>query len=145
VIDVVAAIIEHEGRYLACRRRPERGGLWEFPGGKVEQEENANEALAREIHEELDIDIATFGLFTTVELVEQDLRLLFIHAQPIDMLPIASTDHDRLEWLGIDQLASVDWASADRVAVDRLVRFHHGESIIAAVNKDDAELVDEVD
>ncbi|MBU1586922.1 MAG: NUDIX domain-containing protein, partial [Actinobacteria bacterium] len=44
-IDVVAAIVEHDGLFLACRRRPERGGQWEFPGGKVESGESVDAAV----------------------------------------------------------------------------------------------------
>ena len=57
---VVAAAIERDGRYLAARRtRPtDVAGLWEFPGGKVEPGETEEEALVREIREELGVEIA---------------------------------------------------------------------------------------
>lgn len=59
MIEVTAAVIENGGRILICRRRTgePNGGLWEFPGGKIEPGESAEEALRREIKEELDLDI----------------------------------------------------------------------------------------
>lgn len=62
-IHVVAAVIVREGRVLVCRRNRDRadGGLWEFPGGKVEPGERAVEALVREIHEELGVQIRVDG------------------------------------------------------------------------------------
>ena len=65
---VVAAVIIRDGCVLACRRNPDRsaGGLWEFPGGKVEPGESPEGALAREIEEELGVGlagVAEFGVF----------------------------------------------------------------------------------
>src|SRR5436309_1994133 len=57
MLQVVAAILEREGRVLICRRKPEQWHplQWEFPGGKVEPDESPEQALARELEEELDI------------------------------------------------------------------------------------------
>ncbi len=118
-IDVVAAIVEHDGLFLACRRRPERGGQWEFPGGKVEAGESVDAAVARELREELDVAVVSGEVFTTVE--HGELRIIFVLAGLADERPTRSTDHDQLEWLALDQLASVEWADADRQAVDELV------------------------
>ena len=56
-LEVVIAAIEHDGRYLIARRPPGKplAGKWEFPGGKLESGESAREAIAREVHEELDL------------------------------------------------------------------------------------------
>lgn len=120
MIDVVAAVIEEGGRILACRRSPDRqhGGLWEFPGGKVEPGETPEQALVREIHEELTVEIEPLEHFTTVE--KGELRLIFIRARLLTDRPTGSTDHDRLRWLTLQQLGSVEWAPSDRVAVSRL-------------------------
>ncbi len=62
-MNVVAAVIEREGRILICQRRGGRQALkWEFPGGKVEPGENPRSALARELREELQIDAAIGAL-----------------------------------------------------------------------------------
>lgn len=57
MLEVVAALVERDGRFLACRRAPEkaRGGMWEFPGGKVEPGETRAQALTRELGEELGV------------------------------------------------------------------------------------------
>lgn len=116
MIDVVAAVIEEGGRILACRRSPERhhGGLWEFPGGKVEPGETLEQALVREIHEELAVEIEPLEHFTTVK--KGELRLIFIRARLLTDRPTGSTDHDRLRWYLPEQLAGVEWAPSDAVA-----------------------------
>lgn len=118
-IDVVAAIVEHDGLFLACRRRPERGGQWEFPGGKVEAGESVDAAVTRELREELDVAVVSGEVFTTVE--HGELRIIFVLASLADERPTRSTDHDQLEWLALEELTSVEWADADRQAVDELV------------------------
>lgn len=67
-IEVVAAIIRREGLYLATQRGYGAfEGMWEFPGGKIEPGENPQEALVREIREELDMDIRVGELFCVRE------------------------------------------------------------------------------
>src|SRR5262249_27986564 len=68
---VIAAVIEKNGTYLVCQRPPEKrhGGLWEFPGGKVEDGESTLEAARRELAEELDMHATAErgGLFSIVD------------------------------------------------------------------------------
>lgn len=67
-IEVTAAVIMQDGRYLITRRLDEshQGGLWEFPGGKRENNESLEECLRREIREELDLEIEVRSLLKTV-------------------------------------------------------------------------------
>lgn len=69
MMEVVAARVERDGRYLICRRPAGKrnGGLWEFPGGKVERGETDAQALARELMEELDIDVTVGQKLAEVE------------------------------------------------------------------------------
>ena len=124
VIDVVAAIIEHEGKILACRRRPEKaaGGKWEFPGGKQEPGETPDQALVREIFEELEVAIRVEGpLRTDDTTVGGDvIRLTCMRARFIDAPPERSSDHDDLRWLAPEELSSLDWAAPDLPAVAEL-------------------------
>ena len=121
MIEVVAAVIEEGGRILAGRRSPERhhGGLWEFPGGKVEAGESREAALVREIREELGVDVEALDELTVVE--KGGLRLVFIRARLLTDRPVGSTDHDRLRWYSREQLASVEWAPSDAEAVKVLI------------------------
>jgi 8-oxo-dGTP diphosphatase len=67
-IQVAAGLVYHDGRYLIAKRRPQAhlGGLWEFPGGKQETGESLEECLARELREELGIEIARPALFRII-------------------------------------------------------------------------------
>ncbi|WES64544.1 (deoxy)nucleoside triphosphate pyrophosphohydrolase [Microbacter sp. GSS18] len=118
---VVAAVIEREGRILACRRRPGKiaGGRWEFPGGKVEHGEDPESALVREIAEELGVGIRITGLLTTDETDAGDrvIRLSCFRAELVGAGPVASTDHDRLAWLEPAALPGLAWAAPDVPAV----------------------------
>lgn len=94
---VVAAVIERDGSYLACRRRAGKAaaGRWEFPGGKVEHGETPHAALEREIGEELGVGIRVTGHLTTDD--TDGIRLMCLRAVLTGAAPTASTDHDALE------------------------------------------------
>lgn len=121
---VVAAVIVREGCVLACRRSPERsaGGLWEFPGGKVEHDESPEDALVRELHEELGVGITVGGLIhratTSTESAYVDLSSYV--ARLTGTMPTRSTDHDMLRWLPVDQLSNLSWAAPDQPVVELL-------------------------
>jgi 8-oxo-dGTP diphosphatase len=120
-LHVVAAVIIRDGCVLACRRNAERsaGGLWEFPGGKVEPGESPQEALAREIREELGVDIEVGELIhratTATDGVHVDLSSYA--AKLTDAAPTASTDHDALRWVSPAQLEGLTWAKPDTPVV----------------------------
>jgi len=124
-LQVVAAVIIRDGRVLACRRNPDRsaGGLWEFPGGKVEAGESPEDALVREIREELRVDIEVGELIhrgvKRVGSVSVDLSSYA--AKLTDAVPIDSTDHDALRWLGTGELPFLEWAIPDRPVVEVLI------------------------
>lgn len=125
VLHVVAAVIRADGRILVCRRRPEKaaGGLWEFPGGKVEKGESPEDALRREIAEELAVDIRVLGSLTTNDTIVDDLiiRLSCYRATLQGSSPTSSTDHDRLKWVSVDEMNELDWAEPDLPAVELLI------------------------
>lgn len=103
-MEVVAAVIYDGPKVLLTRRGPGRhhAGLWEFPGGKVEEGESAQAALAREIAEELAIEIAVGELVTTAR--DSRIRLSAYRAEIVSGKP-ELRDHDRLEWMLPTQLA----------------------------------------
>jgi 8-oxo-dGTP diphosphatase len=123
-LEVVAAVIARDGRYLACRRRPDRsaGGRWEFPGGKVEPGEAPDAALVREIREELGVGIAVLGHLCTADTVvgSRVIRLICLRAELTGDPPTASTDHDLLEWVPPGDLPARGWAEPDLPAVGLL-------------------------
>ncbi len=118
---MVAALIFDGPHVLACRRRAEKdaGGKWEFPGGKVEPGESAADALAREIREELSVDIEVGDELTTDDtpVGARVIRLVCLRATLAGPRPIASTDHDRLAWMLPRDLDGLDWAEPDLPAV----------------------------
>jgi 8-oxo-dGTP diphosphatase len=124
---VVAAVIIRDGCVLACRRNAERssGGLWEFPGGKVEPGESPQEALAREIREELGVDIEVGELIhratTSTGAVHVDLSSCA--ARLMGAAPTSSTDHDVLRWMQPDQLGELTWAKPDLPVIALLGRY----------------------
>ncbi len=116
-IRVVAAVIQRDGRILACRRAPHKSlaGLWEFPGGKVEPGESDEVALAREILEELGIEI-TVGEFISESVAPAGEAMIHLNAywaQTNVAGEFSSTDHDRMEWFAPADLETVTWAPAD--------------------------------
>ena len=121
LIDVVAAVIVHDGRILACRRAPgkDAAGLWEFPGGKVEPGESAEQALVREIREELGVGILLDHELLAAEHGGIRLTCWFARLDGGD-IPTQSTDHDELRWMLPAQLPTLTWAPADLPAVQKL-------------------------
>lgn len=124
LVRVVGAIIERDGTVFAARRNPERsaGGLWEFPGGKVEADETPEQALSRELREELGID-AAIGRFLDRSVSEVDgarIELSCYEAVLRGPEPSVSTDHDALMWIALDQLGELNWAPGDVPIIDRL-------------------------
>lgn len=126
-IKVVAAIIENEqGEILCALRSPEMTmpNLWEFPGGKVEENEDIYAALEREIHEELDCKIATSReVFNenTHEYETVSVHLIAIKCQVVHGTPKPS-EHSKLIWLKRENLASLNWAPADIPSVEQLMQ-----------------------
>ncbi len=124
IIQVVAAIIENDKREILCAlRSPEMSmpDLWEFPGGKVGQNENIFYALEREISEELDCQIKALEFFhkNTYEYDSFIIELHTIKAKIINGEPVAR-EHAKLAWLKREDLHSLKWAPADLAAVRKL-------------------------
>lgn len=114
-IEVVAAIIRRNGRILATQRGyGEFKDGWEFPGGKTERGETPQQALVREIKEELKSEIRVGEKLCTVEYDYPKFHLT-MHCFWCDLLdgePVL-LEHEAARWLTTDELNSVDWLPAD--------------------------------
>ncbi len=121
-IKVVAAIIIRDGKVFATQRGyGEWQGWWEFPGGKIEDGECQQEALVREIREELDAEIEVGELIETIEWDYPDFHLTmhcFVCSLVSESMHL--NEHEDSAWLTRDTLHSVKWLPADKGLVDRL-------------------------
>lgn len=121
-IKVVAAIIVDKNKILATQRGyGDFKGGWEFPGGKIEPGEIPQEALMREIKEELDIEIQVGELIDTIEYDYPNFHL----SMDCFWAEIASGDlilkeHAAAKWLTKDELDSIEWLPADITLIDKL-------------------------
>jgi 8-oxo-dGTP diphosphatase len=113
---VVAALLERDGLLFAARRSPERreGGLWELPGGKVEAGESDQEALARELQEELSIhvEVGAFVAEATHAYAHGTVTLVGYRCRLVAGEPVLR-DHDASRWLSARSIHEVEWAPAD--------------------------------
>ena len=121
-LNVVAAIIHKDNKILATKRGyGEFINQWEFPGGKIEENETKEEALIREIKEELnvEIEITNFALD-----LEYQYPTFYLKMSCYDCIIKKGTpkllEHNDARWLSRDELDDVNWIPADIVAVDYL-------------------------
>ena len=123
-IEVVAAIIvDEEGRILATKRGyGDMKGGWEFPGGKIEAHETAQQALKREIDEELDMTIKVGQKLCTVEWDYTKFHLT-MHCYWCHIVKGHPTllEHEAARWLDQGNLWSVDWLPADIEVVKHII------------------------
>ena len=122
-IEVVAAIIhDDEGRIFATQRGyGDMKDGWEFPGGKMEPGESPEEALKREIWEELETKIIVEQLVQTVEWDYPNFHLtMHCFLCSIESGSLVLKEHEAARWLKPEDLNSVDWLPADKVVVETL-------------------------
>ncbi len=115
-VKVVAAVICRDGMVFATQRGYGKyKDKWEFPGGKIEENEAPEDALVREIREELDADIVVGELLTTVEYDYPDFHLSMdcYRAEVADGAELKLLEHEAARWLSADELYGVDWLPAD--------------------------------
>ncbi|MBO4723457.1 MAG: 8-oxo-dGTP diphosphatase MutT [Muribaculaceae bacterium] len=122
-IEVVAAIIrDAEGRIFATQRG--YGAMkdgWEFPGGKMEVGETPEQALKREISEELAAEIAVDDYLCTVDWDYPEFHLtMHCYWCRVERGTLTLKEHEAACWLTIDQLDTVDWLPADKEVVDEI-------------------------
>lgn len=121
-IKVVAAIIEDSGNVFATQRGyGEFKDGWEFPGGKIEAGETPQEALVREIKEELDTEITVGELLDTVEYDYPNFHLsMDCFICEVKTGDLVLKEHEAAKWLTKETLNSVDWLPADLGLVEKI-------------------------
>ena len=124
-IEVVAAIIEKDNQFLATQRGyGEFKGMWEFPGGKVEPGENKQDALLREIKEELNVAVLVKQYLCTVEYQYPTFHLtMHCYICKIDQGDIVLNEHLAAKWLFTHELDQVEWLPADIDVVEQLENY----------------------
>ena len=124
VVEVVAGVVERDGRYLITRRLEgtHLAGLWEFPGGKLLPGERPEDALRRELREELGVEAAVGELMETVDWAypEKSVRLLFFRcALAGEPTPLEGQE---MRWVAAADLRSYNFPDADATLIARLSR-----------------------
>lgn len=122
-IEVVAAIILRDGKLFATQRGyGEWKDWWEFPGGKIEPGETPEDALKREIREELATEIEVGTLLSTVEYDYPKFHLI-MHCYLCTIISggLSLLEHEDARWLEMDELDSVKWLPADKDVIEKLI------------------------
>ena len=124
MIDVVAGIIKNkEGKILIARRNltKAQGGLWEFPGGKIEPNETKEEAIVREIKEEFNMDIICNGYFDKKE-YEYPTRTINLIALNCTMVgdSYEVLEHEEIAWITKEEFKNYEFAPADIYFVEKI-------------------------
>lgn len=126
---VVCAVVQHGGRYLCLRRGstrfPYTAYRWEFPGGKVEAGENEEQALLRELQEEMDYPVTVVRHLCTVQHAYPDfsVTLSAYLCVPDGVSPDAFSLHEHVEsrWMTANKMPSLDWVAADTTILQQLL------------------------
>lgn len=126
MIAVTAAIIEQDGRILICRRPIKEGklygGLWEFPGGKIERGESPKECLERELREELNINTEAGEVFDVrCDWGEKDILLIFMRVKIVSGT-LSPNEHSEVRFVRPDELPEYEFCPSDTRVADKLAR-----------------------
>ena len=122
-VKVTAAIIEKNGRYLIAKRNKDAHieECWEFPGGKIEENETPEECLIREIKEELNIDIMVLDKYhTNIHRYDKmTIKLLSYRAEYVSG-ELQLNDHSEIRWIDKSEFMAFDFAPADLPIIKKL-------------------------
>lgn len=124
MINVVAGIIRNnDNKILIAQRnmKKSQGGLWEFPGGKIENDETMEEAIVREIKEELDMDIVFESYFDEKKYIypEKEINLIALNCRIIGE-KYNVLEHEKVEWITVEEFDNFEFAPADVYFVNKL-------------------------
>lgn len=125
-VHVAAAVIIKDKKILCVQRNSNKfdyiSNKWEFPGGKIEENELSEETIKREIKEELSLTIKVNGFFVQVDHLYPDFRIIMdTFLCEIVSGEIQLNEHIDLKWLSKNELQYLDWAAADLPIVKSLI------------------------
>lgn len=126
IVKVVGAIIENENGEILCTLRPKNkslGNMWEFPGGKIESGEEKEEALKRELREELSLEIDVDRYFIEVEKEYENviINLTCYICKFYNNMSFELKEHSGFVWLKRENLTSLVWVPTDYPIVEKLI------------------------
>lgn len=122
-VHVAVGVIKQDKRIFICKRpqNSHQGGLWEFPGGKVEAGETVTQALKRELAEEVAINVKTSTPFLLIEHDYGDKKVrLDIHLVENFSGTPRGEEGQPSQWVAINDLANYDFPAANRTIIDKL-------------------------
>ena len=121
-------MFDENGRILSCKRSEKDiwGGWWEFPGGKIEHDENPYQALTREILEELNLQISPSKIEERLihDYDDYQVELIILNCGTVSKNKITLLEHDDMRWLSREELLEVKWLPADLPILEKW--FIHG-------------------
>ena len=128
VIEVVAGIIYNDNNKILIAKRnhlKDQGNLYEFPGGKVEKNESYEDALIREIKEELEMDIIVLNKIDEeiFEYPEKKIKLIAFNAKAINR-SIKMKEHEDLKWVNLNEIKNFNFAPADVYFVNKILNIN---------------------
>ena len=125
MINVVAAVIRNEDNKILIAQRnlkKSQGGLWEFPGGKIESGETREHAIVREIKEEMNIEIEVEKYLAekVFEYPEKTINLIALKCKIING-KITLNEHEDVKWINKNELTNYNFAPADRFIIEKII------------------------
>ena len=129
-IRVSAAVIHRDGKIFATKRGyAEYKGKWEFPGGKREEGESGEEALYREIREELDSKVKIERLICTTDYDYPTFHLTMdVYLSTLIEGKLTLLEHEDAKWVSLDSIDNLDWLPADWSVIDEIKK-HFSDSL----------------
>lgn len=129
MVEVVAALIWKNGKFMICRRpaHKARGLLWEFVGGKVEPGETKEQALVRECREELAVTVAVQDEFMSLvhEYPDITIHLTVFNAYIAKGVP-QLLEHNDIRWIPPKEIKNYDFCPADNKILEKIAEVYHG-------------------
>lgn len=123
-IEVAAAILLADSKVLIGKRMKgdSNAGKWEFPGGKIHNNETPENALKREIKEELGYTLETFSFFDQIQFdyPNYSVNIRFYLCEIDSQIEVTLDSHDELKWISPDEMDDYDFLEANRVVLEKL-------------------------